>query len=463
MTNKSDSLTITQFRPLAALMIGYACLMLAGGMNSLIIPIRGGSEGFSSLALGLLGTSWAFGFIIGAFYVPSMVLRVGHVRVFSVMASMATLAVIISLIVIDPIVWIPMRAAAGFCFAGSAMIVESWVNERTNSQTRGKVFGVYTMVNLTATTAGQMLLVTGDTSGPIFFLIAAVFYTIAIIPPALSGRTKPQPLQKASFDVPALWKNSPSAVVAITLIGISNSAFGSLGAVFAQRLDLDIATIATFMSVTILAGALVQVPIGYLSDRFNRRIILVFLAAGAACIDVFFLRIAEPSTTAMLIAGAIFGGAIYSLPPVVMAHANDHADKNRYLQTSGGMLLLFGGGSILGPFFAGLIMLTSDTKGLFVVTLWAHLTIVIYVIWRLLQRRDVAREDKSKFSRFEPGRVVLQPNALSITSFGLEDDRKRDVPHMPDRILDAFDKPASDDERTEVHKNLPSDDTHGGW
>jgi len=121
-------------------MVGYACLMLAGGMNSLIIPIRGGSEGFSSLALGLLGTSWAIGFIIGALYVPSMVLRVGHVRVFSVMASMATLAVIISLVVIDPIVWIPMRAAAGFCFAGSAMIVESWVNERTNPQTRGKVF-----------------------------------------------------------------------------------------------------------------------------------------------------------------------------------------------------------------------------------------------------------------------------------------------------------------------------------
>jgi len=237
-------------------MVGYACLMLAGGMNSLIIPIRGGSEGFSSLALGLLGTSWAFGFIIGALYVPSMVLRVGHVRVFSVMASMATLAVIISLIVIDPIVWIPMRAAAGFCFAGSAMIVESW-----------EVFGVYTMVNLTATTAGQMLLVTGDTSGSIFFLIAAVFYTIAIIPPALSGRTTPKPLQKASFDVPSLWKNSPSAVVAITLIGISNSAFGSLGAVFAQRLQLDIATIATFMSITILAGALVQVPIGYLSAR----------------------------------------------------------------------------------------------------------------------------------------------------------------------------------------------------
>ena len=176
------------------------------------------------------------------------------------------------------------------------MIVESWVNERTNSQTRGKVFGVYTMVNLTATTAGQMLLVTGDTSGPIFFLVAAVFYTIAIIPPALSGRTTPKPLQKASFDVPALWKNSPSAVVAITLIGISNSAFGSLGAVFAQRLQFDIATIATFMSITILAGALVQIPIGYLSDRFNRRIILVILAMGAAGIDVFFLRVSNPST-----------------------------------------------------------------------------------------------------------------------------------------------------------------------
>jgi len=169
-------------------------------------------------------------------------------------------------------------------------------------------------------------------------------------------------------------------VVAITLIGISNSAFGSLGAVFAQRLQLDIATIATFMSITILAGALVQIPIGYLSDRFNRRIILVVLATGAAFIDLFFLRITNPSTTSILIAGAVFGGAIYSLPPVVMAHANDHADKNRYLQTSGGMLLLFGAGSILGPLFAGLIMLTSDTKGLFIVTLWAHLTIIIYVM-----------------------------------------------------------------------------------
>ena len=251
--------------------------------------------------------------------------------------------------------------------------------------------------------------------------------------------------------------------MAITLIGISNSAFGSLGAVFAQRLQLDIATIATFMSVTILAGALVQIPIGYLSDRFNRRIILVILATGAACIDIFFLRVSNPSITAILIAGAFFGGAIYSLPPVVMAHANDHADKNRYLQTSGGMLLLFGVGSILGPFFAGLIMLTSDTKGLFIVTLWAHLTIIIYVIWRLLQRRDVAREDKSKFSRFEPGRVVLQPNALSVTSFGFEEENKREAPHMPERILEAFDKPVSNDEKTEVHKNRPSDDTHGGW
>lgn len=444
-------------------MIGYACLMLAGGMNSLIIPIRGGSEGFSTLSLGLLGTSWAVGFIIGAFYVPAMVLRVGHVRVFSVMASLATLAVIISLIVVHPIVWIPMRAAAGFCFAGTAMIVESWVNERTNRKTRGKVFGVYTMVNLSATTAGQMLLVTGDTSGPIFFLIAAVFYTIAIIPPALSERTKPKPLQRASFDVPALWKNSPSAVVAITLIGISNSAFGSLGAVFAQRLNLDIATIATFMSVSILAGALIQIPVGYISDRFNRRVILVILTVAAATIDIFFLRITEPSTTAMLVAGAIFGGAIYSLPPVVMAHANDHADKNNYLQTSGGMLLLFGCGSIVGPLIAGLMMIFSGTKGLFVITLWSHLTLIIYVIWRLIQRRDVAREDKSKFSRFEPGRVIMQPNALSFDSFGLEEENKRQAPEIPDRILDAFDKPASTDEQTDIGKNRPSDDTHGGW
>lgn len=444
-------------------MLGYAFLMLAGGMNSLIIPIRGGIEGFSAFSLGLLGTSWAIGFILGALYVPVMVSRVGHIRVFCVMASLATLAVVASFLVIHPIVWIPLRAAAGFCFAGTAMIVEAWVNERTTTATRGRVFGVYTMVNLVATTAGQMLLVTGDTSGPIFFLVAAMFYSLALIPPALSEQTKPRPLRKVSFDLPALWRNSPSAVVGVTLIGVSNSAFGALGAVFAQRIELGITAIATFMSATILAGAAAQIPVGYFSDRFNRRVVLLVVTIGAAAVDIFFLRSTSYDITLVLLAGAVFGGTIYSMPPIVMAHANDHADKGHYVQTSSGLLLLFGCGAIVGPFIAGSLMSIVGEKGLFMTTLWAHLTLIIYVGWRLMRRGAVSRKEKTKFTRIEPGRVVLQPHALSENSFGIHLDDERDAPHLPDRIRDAFDKPASTDEKTELQKPRPGDDTHGGW
>lgn len=460
---QTNHLTIKQFRPLAALMVGYACLMLAGGMNSLIIPIRGGQEGFSTLSLGLLGTSWAMGFILGALFVPHLVARVGHIRVFGVMASLATLAVILSVLIIHPIAWIPLRAAAGFCFAGTAMIVEAWVNERTDQHNRGRVFGVYTMVNLTATTTGQMLLVTGDTTGPVFFLIAAIFYTLALIPPALSEQTRPHPLRRVSFDLPALWKNSPSAVVAISVIGISNSAFGALGAVYAQRMNFDITTIATFMSAAILTGAAAQLPVGYFSDRFNRRIVLVCITLVAAGLDIFFLTSSNITTTTILIAGAVFGGTIYSMPPIAMAHANDHAEKDHYLQTSSGMLLLFGAGSIVGPFIAGLLMSYFDSKGLFLVTFCAHLTLIIYVCWRFLQRADVSSEDKTKFARFDPGRVVLQPNCLTEVNFGLHSENNRNYPHLPDRIMHAFDKPASTDEKTELQKTRSGDDTHGGW
>ena len=157
MSHKDDKLTAGDFTPLLALMAGYAFLMFAGGMNSLVVPIRGSAEGFSTFSLGLLGTSWAIGFITGSIYVPHLVARVGHIRIFAVMAALATMAVILTVLLVHPIAWIPLRAAAGFCFAGAAMIVEAWINERTSRGTRGRVFGIYTRVNqvTTPTVAGS--------------------------------------------------------------------------------------------------------------------------------------------------------------------------------------------------------------------------------------------------------------------------------------------------------------------
>lgn len=221
--------------PLAALLMGSGFLFFAGGMNALLLPVRGGQEGFSTLSLGLLGTGWAFGFVTGCLVVSRLVARVGHIRSYSVMAALASLAVLTSLLLLTPYAWVPLRALSGFCFAGAAMIVESWLNERVDRESRGKVFGVYQMVNLTSTTAGQLLLTVGDTRGYLFFVIAAMGYSLALIPTAVSSSRAPKPLVAAKLNLKELWMNSPVAVVSVVLLGASNSAFGTLAAVYAAQ------------------------------------------------------------------------------------------------------------------------------------------------------------------------------------------------------------------------------------
>ena len=257
--------------PLMALLSGSAFLLFAGGVNALILPVRGEIEGFTAASLGLLGTGWAIGYVAGCVMTPGLVAKVGHIRAFGVMCALAAITVLLSLILLTPWVWIPLRGISGFCFAGAAMIVESWLNERVDASSRGRVFGVYTMVNLFATTAGQMVLTMGDPAGFFFFVLAAMGYCLALLPTALSASGSPSALVSVSLDIPALWRNSPVAVFAVLMVGVSNGSFGALAPVYASRAGLSLSDVALFASVPILAGALAQIPVGYLSDRHDRR------------------------------------------------------------------------------------------------------------------------------------------------------------------------------------------------
>ena len=202
-----------QLIPIFALILGSAFLMVAGGLNGLILPLRGTHEAFSTFSLGLLGTGWALGYVAGCLWTPKLVRRAGHIRTFAVLAAIAVLSVLTSLLMIHPGAWIPLRALAGFAFAGAAMIVESWLNERTEQGYRGRVFGVYTMVNLGATTAGQLMVALGDITGHVFFVLAAIFYSLSLIPSAMSRTEQPRPLVQTGLDLRGLVRNSPLAVV----------------------------------------------------------------------------------------------------------------------------------------------------------------------------------------------------------------------------------------------------------
>jgi MFS family permease len=352
---------LRQLLPVSALVLGSALLLFAGGMHGLILPVRGSIEGFSAGALGLLGTGWAIGYVAGCLISPRLVGAVGHIRTFGVMCALAAVSILLQALIVDAWAWIPIRAVSGFCFAGAAMIVESWLNDRAEPSTRGTIFGVYTMVNLVAATAGQMAISLGDASGFLFFAVAAIVYCLALVPTAMSTSASPAPLTSVRLDLGALWRNSPVAVVAVFLVGVSNAAFGTLAAVYADGVGLTLATIALFASIPVLAGAVAQIPIGFASDRMDRRKVLLGIAVAALAADLAFLLLLPEGRTLNLVLVGIFGAAIFAMYPVILAHANDHAPPGTSIQVSGGLLMVYGLGSIIGPLVAGLTMMDQIT------------------------------------------------------------------------------------------------------
>lgn len=421
---------VRQFLPVSALLLGSALLLFAGGINSLLLPMRGSAEGFSAMALGLLGTGWAIGYVLGCWWTPRLVGRVGHVRAFGVMSAFAAVALLISLLLLSPLVWIPLRGLSGFCFAGAAMIVESWLSERADRSTRGRIFGVYTMVNLSASTAGQLVLTLGDSSGYLFFVLGAIFYCLALVPTAISSSASPRPLISVKLDLRALWRNSPVAVVAVLCVGVSNGAFGTLAAVYADRAGLVTVMIALFASLPVLAGALSQMPVGYLSDRLDRRVVLIGVAVVAVAVDIAFLLTAPEGRTANLLLSALFGASIYAMYPVIIAHANDHAAEGAFIQTSGGLLMLYGFGAIAGPAVAGVAMSGLGQGGLFLTTAAAHTALILFVVARVVVQPPVAQRDKGDFVPIPPARAATPETA--VLARGEDDADDPDAPRDPE-------------------------------
>jgi MFS family permease len=428
-----------QFLPISALLLGSGLLLFAGGINSLILPVRGTAEGFSATALGLLGTGWAVGYILGCLYVPRLVGSVGHIRAFGVMCAFAAVAILFQAMLVAAWAWIPVRAISGFCFAGAAMIVESWLNDRAAPETRGRIFGVYTMVTLGGTTAGQMVIASGDPGGFFFFALGAMFFCLALVPTAISTSASPAPLTSVTLDLPALWRNSPVAVAAVFLVGMSNASFGTLAAVYADGIGLALTSLALFASLPVLAGAMAQIPVGLISDRMDRRLVLVFCALVALSADLAFILLAPESRTTNLILVSLFGAAVFSMYPIIIAHANDHAPPGTSIQVSGGLLMVFGLGSIAGPLIAGAGMSYAGPGGLFMTTIAAHVSMILFTTWRILTRAPVDEAQKGDFQVSLPGRSAT-PETTALSAGESEAEPLFVDPSAPEADPEATDR-----------------------
>jgi len=413
--------------PIAALLLGSAFLLMAGGLHGLLLPIRGNLEGFTTTELGLIGTGWSIGFMAGCLLMPAVVRRVGHVRAYGVMASVAAVAILLNLLIISPAAWIALRAVSGFCFAGAAMIVESWLNERATAQNRGTIFSVYQMVVFGGSTAGQLLMVITPPSDFFFFAIGAILYCLAVLPMALSAAQHPQPLKATRLDIRALYANSPVSAVGVFLIGLVNGAFGTLGAVYGQRIGLPVATVALLMAGAVLGGAVVQFPLGRVSDRMDRRKVLVAVASGAFFVGLLIVLF-QPRAPSLIIGTiVVFGALIYPMYAIAVAHANDFAKADEFVKIAGGLLLLLGFGTMIGPILAAEMMQRWRPEGLFAFTAAVHLAILLYTLYRMSKRQSPTARETFKGMPLPkvatPESVVLDPRAG-----GAEDGPKPPAP-----------------------------------
>jgi MFS family permease len=402
----------TTYRAIFSLLSGTAFLLAASGLHGLVLPLRGQAEGFSTASLGLLGTAWAGGFVAGCYFIPRLVRKVGHIRSFSALAASAAMIALMTGIWINETAWIVLRAGTGFAMAGAFMVIESWLNEKATNENRGRVFGLYMMVTYASIMGGQMLVAVFDVATADLFLIVGIFFCASVIPTAVSSAASPQPLADVKLDVPGLYKNSPVAAVGCLLVGVANGAWGTLGAVYGARAGLASGNVALMMSLVVLFGALAQVPVGRASDRTDRRYVLAAASFGAAlCGLVMFLFMPRELAPILIITG-LYGGLAYTLYSIAVAHANDHAKPEDFVKVSGGLLFLYGFGTMIGPLLGAALMGEMRPEGLFLATAAPHLALGAYSLLRVRLRAPVPIEDREAFLTLPSDRIGTPQSTL---------------------------------------------------
>jgi len=384
---------------LTALLLGFGLMQMGNTFQGTLLSIRGGIEGFSPAQIGAVGSGFWAGIVIGSLRCGKVIEGVGHIRAFVALGAIAATAPLVHLLVLEPISWIVARALTGFCFAGLFIVVESWLNSSATEQTRGKILSIYGMTGLLAGIVGQLLLPTTNPNGFRPFCIITIIIAVALVPIALTRAVAPiNEGQSARIDLRALFRQSPFGLVAAFLCGVTTSAFFSLGPIFAQRRGLDTAGVAVFMACGTLGGFLFTWPLGWLSDRLDRRLIIIGAAVIAAVALLTIVALVPDSAPRWILylCVAIFGGTIVPTYSVVMAHVNDAVGKGEFVAASGGLLIVQGAGAVFGPIVAGFAMSVWE-RGLSVTLITAQLLIAAFGVYRLTRRAAPPEKHKGTF------------------------------------------------------------------
>ncbi|MGB5354179.1 MAG: MFS transporter [Woeseia sp.] len=389
----------TTLTRITALLIGVALLLTGQGLQGILVPVRASLESFGALYIGLIGGAYFLGFTLGCLKGGALVARVGHVRVFAAMTALASALPLLHGLLVNPLVWIGLRAITGFCFAVLYIVIESWLNDVATNENRGIIFSIYVMITMTVLALGQMMMMLYDPQQLFLFAVVAVLFSIAVIPVVMSTDPGPQKPHATSVNLRRLYEISPAGTIACLCSGLTNGAFWALAPAFAVAMSTDLSLASWFMTANVLGGAAAQWPIGWLSDRVGRRPMLVWCAvvAAAAGAAISFGG-ADLSVATLVLLGFAWGSAAFPLYAIAVANANDFAEPSEYVMVSSGLLLMYGIGAIAGPLLAAGLMEWFGAAALYQHTLVVHLFVAGYIIFRATQRPAPVESEHQDFA-----------------------------------------------------------------
>lgn len=376
--------------PLVSLLSGAGLLVVGTGLLFAVIGLQTLAADFPVLVTGLINSAYFAGFVFGTYACPKVIRRVGHIRAFAAMASIASTLPILLALWLNPWFWGGLRFVNGICLVGLYIVVESWLNVVAVTEIRGKVFAAYMAVSGVAMALGQWLILVGNSYGFVPFAVVSILFSFALLPITLTPVVQPEPVPAPKLGLVALFATSPIGVTGAVVSGLLSGAFYSLGHVFGQRVGMTEVGIATFMAATILGGAAFQWPVGHLSDRFDRRWVLFGVCAAGALVAFIGFSAALASESGLILLGLVYGGLTFTIYGLSVAHVNDLVERERVLEVTGGLLLLHGLGATLGPTLAGGLM-DALGPGSLLLYFAAVLVTMGLVAWRYIRLRPLNR------------------------------------------------------------------------
>ncbi len=399
----------------ASLMLAVGLLQLGSGMFNTFIGLRAAFEGFPKEITGLLMSAYYAGLVVGTLVCGRLVNRAGHIRAFGVFCAITAASILAIPLLPNQWAWVALRAMMGINLAGLYMVAESWLNAKATGQHRGTLLAVYMMTCYLCSGSGQLLVGVVSTETVTAFMLVAICFSLALVPVAVTRASHPAPVDTSHFSIRKLWAVSPLAIVGCVVSGLGTGAIYGMGPIYGQDIGFTQGQIATFMGITVIGGLVFQFPVGWLSDRFDRRWVIVgatLAAALASFVVVVVIRqgyfaINTPSGTFRLlyapyriplyIISATYGGFIATIYPLCVAYANDYIDAQDMVHASAGLVLAYGVGAAIGPSAAAALMGQVGPDGLFIFTGTVTLGLVAFAAYRMRRRHWVPVAEKENF------------------------------------------------------------------